>query len=310
MKFTRYLPFLILCLVVMTGLSLRLHNLVPSERGLLFPQDYDEAVWDSTAQVMLQGYLPYRDFFATLPPVGIYLLAGILRIVNMPWGSTVGFMATRYASVFYGVATIVASYLLGRKLAGQWAGLVAAAVLAIDGMVIGVDRRALLEPPVNFFSLVTLLIYCSTFDPACSASQSRKIATLTGLLGAVCALTKTPGAVVVLTLISVSLIRRRFAEAAIILLSFVAGWLALSAYFLMRCPEDLIKQVYFFQLLRPPDGIIRRTSRLYHIWGYTLSWLTVRAGLAGSLFATFAAISRRQARPWLVILVWAGYIMA
>jgi len=94
--------FLILILIMALAVYLRLYNLLPVERGLQFLQDYDEAVWDSTAQLMLQGYLPYRDFFATLPPVGIYLLAGVLRLVNVPWGNGVGFMATRYASVIYG----------------------------------------------------------------------------------------------------------------------------------------------------------------------------------------------------------------
>ncbi|MGC8787268.1 MAG: phospholipid carrier-dependent glycosyltransferase, partial [Anaerolineae bacterium] len=266
--------------------------------------------WDSTAQLMLQGYLPYRDFFATLPPVGIYLLAGILRLVDAPWGSAASFMATRYASVFYGFAIIIASYFLGRKLAGQMGGLVAASLLAIDGMVIAVDRRVLLEPPVNAFSVITMLVYCSTFDPTCSDSHSRKRAALTGFLGAVCTLIKTPGAVVVFTLVSVSLLRRRFREAAIILLSFVVSWLALSACFLARCPEDFIKQVYFFQLLRPPDGIIRRSSRLLHIWNYTTSWLTVRMGLIGALFTALESIRRRKAGPWLLIMVWVGYIMA
>ena len=80
---------------------LRLYNLIPVERGLRALQDYDEAVWDGSAQLLLQGYLPYRDFFATLPPMGIYMLAAVLRLVYVPWGSGLGLMATRYASVTY-----------------------------------------------------------------------------------------------------------------------------------------------------------------------------------------------------------------
>ncbi|MGQ9492157.1 MAG: phospholipid carrier-dependent glycosyltransferase [Anaerolineae bacterium] len=298
-----------LALVLVLAACLRLYNLVPLARGLQFPQDYDEAVWDTTAQLMLQGYLPYRDFFATLPPVGIYLLAGVLRIANAPWGNAVGFMATRYASVFYGLATIAVVYLIGCKLAGWPTGLAAAGLLAVDGMVIAVDRRALLEPPLNLLSAVTMLAYLSIFEHTSNDVQSKGMHLLTGFFSAVAALAKTPGFVVVFAVVSVSLLRRRFLETALILIGFTVGWVALSAYFLLQCPEDFIKQVYFFQFLRPPDGIIRWTSRLYHIWSYTVSWSTVRIGLMGALVLALVLVVRRGARPWLVIFAWVGYTL-
>jgi len=288
---------------------LRLHNLFPIERGLQFRQDYDEAVWDSTAQLMLQGYLPYRDFFATLPPVGIYLLAGVLRLVNVPWGNGVGFMATRYASVFYGLSTVAAVYLLGRKLSGGAAGLTAAGLLALDGMVIGMDRRVMLEPPLNLFSVLSMLAYCFVFERAGDDTDGQGAAILAGFSSALAALAKTPGLVVVLALLTVSLLRRRFREAAIIALSFGLSWVVLSAYFLLQCPGDFLKQVYFFQLLRPADGITRWSVRLYDIWHYASAWLTVRTGLVGALFLGLLVIRRREARPWLVVLVWVGYTM-
>ena len=102
----RYFFFLSLLLIAALAVYLRLHNLLPLERGVQFLQDYDEAVYDTTAQLMLQGHLPYRDFYATVPPVGIYLKAGVLRLVNVLWGDGAGFMATRYASVLYGLATV------------------------------------------------------------------------------------------------------------------------------------------------------------------------------------------------------------
>lgn len=302
--------FLILILIMALAVYLRLYNLLPVERGLQFLQDYDEAVWDSTAQLMLQGYLPYRDFFATLPPVGIYLLAGVLRLVNVPWGNGAGFMATRYASVIYGLATIATVYLVGRKLAGWSAGLTAAALLALDGMVIGMDRRVMLEPPLNLFSVLAVLTYCFVFERAHDDTGGQRAAILAGSSSALAVLAKTPGLVVVLTLLTVSLLRRRFREAAIIAVSFGLSWVMLSAYFLLRCPHDFLKQVYFFQLLRPADGITRWTTRLYDIWRYTPAWLTVRMGLAGALFLGLLVLKRREARPWLVILIWMGYTLA
>ena len=304
------MSYLGLLLIVIWAAYLRLRALVPVERGLQFLQDYDEAVWDTTAQLMLQGHLPYRDFFATLPPVGIYLLAAVLRLVNVPWGSGASFMATRYASVVYGLATVVTVYLLGCRLAGRATGLVAAALLAVDGMVIGMDRRAMLEPPLNLLSALAVLVYLHLFEQAYDDNHSRKLAMLVGFLSALAALVKTPGMLVVFALITTSLLRRRFREAVIIAVGFGLSWVVLSAYFLFQCPDELLKQVYFFQLLRPADGVVHRTVRLLDIWHYSLAWLTVRAGSIGALFLGLLTLARREARSWLIVLTWAGYVLA
>jgi 4-amino-4-deoxy-L-arabinose transferase-like glycosyltransferase len=296
-----------LALILVLAACLRLYGLLPVQRGLRAAQDYDEGVWDSTAQLMLQGHLPYRDFFATLPPVGIYLLAAVLRLVYVPWGSSLGLMATRYASVVYGLATGVLVYLLGRRLAGRAAGLLAAGLLAVDGMVIGMDRMAMLEPPLNLFSVLALWAYLGAFDRASDEARGQRLAALAGVLAAVASLAKTPGMVVILALVSVSLLRRRWREALILAASFAASWLALSAYFLAQCPGEFVKQVYLFQFLRPADGVVRRLSRLYDVWHYGQAWLSVRLGTAGALLVGWLALRRREAQPWLVVLAWAGY---
>ncbi len=305
----RFLPVLILILIIALAAFLRLHNLLPIERGLQFLQDYDEGVWDSTAQLMLQGYVPYRDFFATLPPVGIYLLAAVLRLVNQPWGNGVGFMATRYASVAYGLGTIAVVFLIGRKLGGWPTGLLAAALLSVDGMVIGMDRRVMLEPPLNLFSALAVLTYYFACERPHAGRQGQRLAVLAGFLSAIAALSKTPGLLVALALLTVSLLRRRFREAALIAAGFGLSWILLSAYFLLRCPGDFLKQVYFFQLLRPADGITRWSTRLYDIWHYASAWHTVRVGLAGALLLGLVALWRSEARRWLVILAWTGYTL-
>ena len=306
----RALPVTILILTLALAAYLRLYCLLPMERGLLFLQDYDEAVWDTTAQLMLQGHTPYADFFATLPPVAIYLLGAVLRLVYVPWGSAAGFMATRYASVAYGLAAGLAAYALGTKLGGRRAGLLAAAVLSLDGMVIGMDRRAMLEPPLNLFSLLAVLAFCLSFERAPDDQNAMRAAVLCGLLSALAALAKTPGLVVILAILTVSVLRRRWREAALVTASFALSCLVLSAYFLIHCPGELIKQVYFFQFLRPADGITRWTTRLYDIWHYPSAWLTVRLGLTGTAFATLLSIRHREARAWWVVLAWAGYTMA
>ena len=303
----RLAVFLLLGIIVLAA-CLRLYNLVPVERGLLALQDYDEAVWDETAQLMLQGYLPYRDFFATLPPFGIYLLAAVLRAVYVPWGSGLGLMATRYASVAYGLMTIVVVYCIGLKLSGRRAGLAAAGVLAVDGMVIGTDRMAMLEAPLNLFSCLAVLVYLFAYEHRESPSPMLP-AISAGALAALAALAKTPGMVVVLALFTTSVLRRRWHEALWVAAGFALAWVAVCGYFLLRCPGDFLRQVYFFQFLRPPDGVMRRLSRLYDMWHYGQAWLTVRLSVLGGALACLLVWRREAARAWLVILAWAGYAL-
>jgi hypothetical protein len=300
---------IVLCVVLALGACLRLCNLIPVQRGLEALQDYDEAVWDGTAQLMLQGFVPYRDFFATLPPLGIYLLAAVLRVVYVPWGSGLGLMATRYASVAYGLVTIGLVYAIGNRLAGRTAALVAAALLAVDGMVVGTDRMAMLEAPLNLLSCLAVLGYLAAFERPADDRKVGRAAGVAGAIAAAAALAKTPGAVVVLSMLTVSALRRRWREAAWVMAGFVLTWLVLCAPFLVRCSDDFVKQVYFFQFLRPPDGIVRRLPRLYDIWRYAQAWLTLRLGAAGTLVASLVILWRKKARRWLIILAWAGYTL-
>jgi len=149
-----------LLLVILAGATyVRLWQLTPTEQGIDYAPDTDEGDYAFSAQLMLQGELPYRDFFATLPPAGLYLFVAVLGLFYQVWGSLEGFMALRYASALYGVATVLVAYFIGRRLGGRPAGLLAAAVLAIDGIVIFQDRRAMLEAPMNLLSALAVLAY-------------------------------------------------------------------------------------------------------------------------------------------------------
>jgi len=134
----------------------------------------------------------------------------------------------------------------------------------------------------------------------------RRVA-VAGILAALASLAKTPGLVVVLTLVTASLLRRRWREAATVTASFALAWLTLSAYFLVHCPDGFLKQVYFFQLLRPADGTTNRLARLYEMWHYARSWSTVRLGFLGALCTGVLVVWREEAKPWMVVLSWAGW---
>lgn len=67
-------------------------------------------------------------------------------------------LAGRVVVVVFGVATVLAVYLLGARLYGRRAGLVAALLLAVMPYHVLVTRQVLLDGPMVFFA--TLTLYC------------------------------------------------------------------------------------------------------------------------------------------------------
>jgi hypothetical protein len=299
------------------ALGLRLYRLVPVDVGLQYAQDADEGVYATTAQLALQGYVPYRDFFTPMPPAAVYGFMAVLRVFYHPWGSAAGLMALRYACVALGVLTVLLTYHTARMIGGHWAGLLAAALLAVDGIVVAQDRRAMLEAPTNLLSLLAILSYLSAIKP--TGGHPRSSATRTfkqdlpilasGLLCALALLTKGTALVPVLVVGLHLLVRRQWRQALWFAGSFVAGYLLCASVFLLTCPVEFLKQNYFFHFLRPWDGTMNPLARLAEIRGYTWSWTTVRVALVGAVVMFFTGKKARHADLWLVVLTWAGLML-
>ena len=291
-----------LLLVILAGaMYVRQWQLTPAERGIDYAPDTDEGAYAFSAQLMLQGELPYRDFFATLPPAGLYLFAAVLGLFYHVWGSLEGFMALRYASALYGVATVLVVYFIGRRLGGRPAGLLAAAVLAIDGIVIFQDRRAMLEAPMNLLSALAVLAY---LEATLRERSSRWGLVAAGALSGVAAMTKSPGAVVPILLVGMTVLRRRWNDLGPLIAGGITIGLVLAGPFLILCPEQFLKQVYLFQLVRPPDGVLSVGERLSEIWGYPYSWLTLRLCWLGAPVALWSRWREREWAGWLMIVLW------
>lgn len=303
-----HLTVLLLLLILALGLGLRLYRLVPPEIGLLYAQDADEGVYATTAQLALQGYLPYRDFFTPMPPVAIYLFMAVLRIVYCPWGSPIGMMALRYFSVACGLAAVLLTFFVANLIGGRKCGLLAAAIFAFDGIVVAQDRRAMLEALTNLFSL--LAIFCDLYSLRApgGGEAHRKSSVLTLLAGFFCALallSKGTAVVPSLVIVLAALVQRRWREILWFILAFLGGYFLCAGFFLVACPADYIKQMYFFHLLRPWDGTVHPLARLVEIWNYPWSWITIRIALAG-IAMTLLTGQRARYRPlWFLVLAWA-----
>ncbi len=303
-----------LVLILLLALGCRLYRLVPLETGLLYAQDADEGVYATTAQLALQGYLPYRDFFTPLPPVAIYLFAIVLRVFYHPWGNATGLMALRYASVAAGLITVLLTYLTGKMIGGRWSGLLAAAILAFDGIVMAQDRRAMLEAPVNMLSLLAILCYLQAMrrDEAHHEALEGGLhlwALGSGFFCALALLTKGTAIVPPLVIAAAILLRRRWRPGLSFVIALAGTYVLGALAFLRACPDQYIKQMYLFHLLRPWDGTTHPLARLLEIWNYPWSWTTVRFALGGALLTVLMGRKLRHRTLFWLVLAWAAVML-
>jgi len=305
-------PLLLLAFVLAVAFGCRLYWLVPPEAGLFYAQDADEGVYATTAQLMLQGYLPYRDFFTPMPPLAIYLFTAVLRVFYHPWGSPTGLLALRYLSVGLGLLAVLAVFLTGKMIGGSSMGLLSAGILAVDGIVVAQDRRAMLESPTNFFSILAVLCYLHAMRQAGPGPGGRRRQWLVAGAAAFCAaglLVKGTALVPPLLIGLTMLIRRRWREIGWFIVSFVLAYVLCAAIFLLSCPVDYLKQMYFFHMLRPWDGTAHPLARLQEMWSYPWSWTTIRIALVGTAMMALIGRKARNRDLWLVILAWTGLIL-
>jgi 4-amino-4-deoxy-L-arabinose transferase-like glycosyltransferase len=149
----RALAYWVLCAIVLFGLAIRLflswqwNNNHPNSAARLLG---DESNYDDIAREMLQGYGVTWPGRAPLYPLW---LAGVY------WFSGCSYNAVPYAQSLLGVATIVLTFELGRRVFGLPAGLLAACAVAIDvalirhGMVLMTE---ILYTPIILLSVITL----------------------------------------------------------------------------------------------------------------------------------------------------------
>ncbi len=123
---------------------------------LRFTMLRQQSLWFDEADIVVRAQRPWSDVFRTFTAQGengpLYnvLLAAWVRVAG------ISEFAVRFPSAVAGVLAIPAIYLLGRRLAGPQAGLVAAALLAISPYHIWYSQEA------KMYSIVALLAIVST----------------------------------------------------------------------------------------------------------------------------------------------------
>jgi hypothetical protein len=108
-------------------------------RLLQMPLERDEGEYAYAGQLLLQGVPPYQEFYSMKWP-GTF---GAYALIMALFGQTIG--GIHFGLLLVNIATIVLVFLLGRRLAGDLAGVVAAgtyAVLSLSPFALGLAAHA------------------------------------------------------------------------------------------------------------------------------------------------------------------------
>jgi hypothetical protein len=121
-----------LAAVALAGWLLRASPLAGEGGAWAVGVDYDEGVYFSAASLLLKGLLPYRDFVFVHPPAFLLGLAPVAALAGK-LSLASAFSTARWVATLVGAANVALSGLLGRRVAGPLAGLVAASAGRLPG---------------------------------------------------------------------------------------------------------------------------------------------------------------------------------
>ncbi|HKV84981.1 MAG TPA: glycosyltransferase family 39 protein [Ktedonobacterales bacterium] len=131
----------IICVVALAMRALPLHGL---------STEYDEGVYWQSLRAMANGQPLFTGVFSSQPP--LFLLG--LYPLYLLFGQSL--IAARLAVALYSLAGIVAMYFAGRRLAGNWVGLIAALLLAVDPLYVTESHTLQAEAPAIAFEVVAV----------------------------------------------------------------------------------------------------------------------------------------------------------
>ena len=121
----------------------------------------DESVHARMAQELPKHFLEYslpamRGEITKVPPVYTYLIA----VSNTVFGGVLGTdTAIRIVSPVMGTLSVVSTYLLGREISNRRTGLIASALVSVNGLLWFLSERILIGATLTFFFTTTLLVF-------------------------------------------------------------------------------------------------------------------------------------------------------
>lgn len=235
------MPKKVLLILLILYLLFRLPNLTNQ------PIFADEAIYIHWAQIISEDkdqiFIPLSD---GKTPLFMWLLIPILNLFSDP------LFAGRFLSIMSGIATLFASYLLGKNFFNKKVALWSAFLITITPYIAFFDRMALVDSMFSAFFLWSLY-----FSLIVSKDPNIKNALILGVILAGGILTKTPG-IIAFYLLPISLITlpltKWFKSATYLFISILVG---LGIYNLLRISP------YFSNLSQRDKDYIFPISRIF-----------------------------------------------
>lgn len=318
------LPGAVLAVLLLVSGFARMVLLLPQDAGLIERPYDDEGVYAGASQLFIQGIMPYRDYFFAHPPVAAFSYAPAMAYHFTEWGSPTSFLMARYLSVGYSLVTLVLLFFIGMRLAGLTGGSVAGLLWALDGRVVEINRKVMLDGPMVLLSCAALLAYLLarpylTGEASAPRRRSLWLLGMAGLFGALSTLTKIAGVACLLAILADMAwlwatyrlsskqgdATRRVRSGLICAVSgAVVAALAVLTPFLVVAPSEFLRDVFFFQLLRPGDGIEQIPARIGDLTATLRNPVTILFAALGFLVLSLSVWLRRATGAWWVVAIW------
>lgn len=303
------LTVLLLIGALLVGLGARTGQLLPDSQDRLPASNYDEMVYFSGSSLLAQGHLPYRDYFLAHPPVPELIYGSLLKLAGLAQGGFQGFLVARWGAIGLGLLTILTLFWVGGRMwsgagssrdKGSFAlvpGLAAAWLYALDARSAGI---ATLETPANFFTALGLGCYLEAGRAGFKKLQNGLMAG-SGVLMALAVLSKLPAVAFVVALAVYLVFRREWRNLAWHLAGLAGGAVvAFGPFLLLGGVGEVLRQVVFFQLLRP-DETRAGKDQIGRLADYPDNALTIfMGGLALVFLAAWLVLGGRGKGRWLI----------
>jgi|GEM_PF-6699524 len=289
----------LLVAAALMGVRIRVAPLLNFEQALTWGSDYDEGVYVSSAREMVQGHVPYRDFWLAHPPTGVALLAPVAA-----WSDT-GAEALVNARRATAVLDLLAGLLIlwaGWELGGVGVGLVAAAIYWLDSTTGRNSTQVWLETDINVWSTAAL----GCMARGLRLDRARWLG-LAGSLAVLAATTKFVGAALLLAMLVGLVLARRWRMLGALSIGTGIALLLFGLFWLPAGWGNIIRQTLIMQLLRSVQEInaVEIAALAFH---NPASSSTVLLGMVGALAVLLVRLAQRVG--WAVVLLWIMFVLA
>jgi len=276
--------------------------------GLPALNDPDEPLFMMTAFDMLRNHTLNPGWFGHPGTTTLYCLAlailaiGGLGTLSGRFDGADGFAAAVFADpsivflparlfiVVCGLACVLLTYMIGRRLWGQRAGLFAAAILAVNALHVEYSQVVRTDVQASVFMLL-----CVLQSLAVLVNGRRRDYALAGLLVGLACATKWPAAAIALSPLCAGLARRDYRQLAVFLAAAVASLVVISPFLLLDNAvvlHDLAGEA------RPVHPGATGSGLLGNLAAYAGGPLLASFGVAGLMLAAIGTICAWCDRRW------------